>query len=590
MYCLRKKIKRLIPLILSAILFCTLGTSCRESSKKDNVVSLTVSTTEEQSAIISAMAEAFNTKNSDIKVSVKVYTAENEKNYYLSHAEDFSELVTFNYAQEAIYNRDYLLKLDRMSVINRYSVSIMNYLKDYEGSLYALPANGRYYTRIYNKDALDAYGLAVPQTISELLTFAARLKETASASEYYASATLGGNSSMLFALMSVAYPLFLNTVRGTAFLNGVLNGELSFNDPEYKESWREVFEYFKLLYDNNFYSLSSVTKTAQEELEYFKSGKAAAKQNDGNVSLKDLFEKVNGECAPFVGKTERDACIGSTPFFYLSLSKRADESYEKQFAAKKFLAFFASAEGQEFVNEHLKNDEYVSYIKGVDVSSAIYEPVADREKVGMLFINDSFNYAFGYCVSDLYDYLNSRTSLDSLLNIVDEKIREGHNSEFYTIAEIDKKYELTDSMYRENSELGEFLVSSIAKASYLDCAVIPSSYIKCPLLKGTLTENDLEAVFPEKNLCYAEISAQDFLTLCLYINVNDSYPLIYGATLQDGKLYKKNGRAYDPSERIYTLIPADKKEVLSGSAIIGSDVTTKTLLFSYFRVNNIVTK
>ena len=583
MYSLKEKLNKVIALILAATLSAALFEGCDGSGEK-KFVSLTVSTTTEQADIVTAMAKAFNLKTKDVKVSVKVYSSENEKNYYLSHNEDDSELITFNFAQEAIYNSDSLLKLDRMNVVNRYLVSTINYLKDYEGSLYVLPSNGRYYTRIYNTDALEKYGLSVPQTIGELLTFSSRLKASSSGVGY-SSATIGGTDSVLFALMSVAYPLFLNTVKGTAFLNGVINGELSFNDEEFIDSWREVFDYFKLLYDNNFYSLAAVNKTADEELKYFKSGQAAAKQNDGKANLSSLFKTVNGKCAPFVGKTARDACIGSAPLFYLSLTKKAGESYEVQAATKKFMSYFASPEGQSFVNAYLKNDEYVSYFKGEGALSEVYAPVADRKKTGMLFINDSFNYAFGFCVSDLCDYLNSKTSLDSLLTIVDEKIKNGYNSESFVIAEVEKKYELTDDVYKESSAIGELFIQALAaRSSYLDCAAIPSSYIKCSLLKGTLTENDLEAVFPSKPLCYAEVTADDFLKLCLDIAEN-SYPLVYGAKLSNGKLYKKSGKEYLPTERIYVLIPSDKKPLLSESAVPGTEITSKTILLSYFGTN-----
>lgn len=588
MYGLKKNIKRIITLILAFALALTVFPGCSGSGKDKKTVSLTISTTKETAGIITAMAEAFNNKTDGVKVSVKVYSTEDEKNYFLTHYEDKSELITFDYAQEALYKSEYLLKFDRMSVINRYSVSIINYLRDSEGSAYVLPSNGRYYTRVYNKDALASYGLSIPQTISELLTFSARLKESASAG-YYASATLGGNDSILFALMSVAYPLFLNTVKGTMFLSGVVTGKLSFSDQEYKEAWREVFEYLKLLYDNGFYSLSSINKTAEEELEYFRSGEASAKQNDGSVSLKELFGSINGECAPFVGKTARDACIGSAPLFYLSLTHNAGASLETRLATKEFLSFFASAEGQSFITDYFGNDEYVSYLKGENVSSEVYKPVENLKNTGMLFINDSFNYAFGYCVNDIYDFLNSRLSIDSLLTVMDEKIKDGHNSEFTKITEIAKTYKFSDEVYKKNTELGTFFISALAESSYLDGAVMPSSYIKCSLIKGSLTERDLDAVFPEKNFVFAELTANDFIKIVSDIS-KDSYPLVYGITVKDGKLYKKNGKKYNDDEMIYTLIPADNKSVLSDSASLGSEVSSDTLLFSYFGGKRIITR
>ena len=144
MYGLKKNIKRIITLILVFALALTVFPGCSGSGKGKKAVSLTISTTKETAGVITAMAEAFNNKTDGVKVSVKVYSTEDEKNYFLTHYEDKSELITFDYAQEALYKSEYLLKLDRMNVINRYSVSIINYLRDSEGSAYVLPSNGRY--------------------------------------------------------------------------------------------------------------------------------------------------------------------------------------------------------------------------------------------------------------------------------------------------------------------------------------------------------------------------------------------------------------------------------------------------------------
>ena len=144
-------------------------------------------------------------------------------------------------------------------------------------------------------------------------------------------------------------------------------------------------------------------------------------------------------------------------------------------------------------------------------------------------------------------------------------------------------------MYKKNTELGTFFISALAESSYLDGAVMPSSYIKCSLIKGSLTERDLDAVFPEKNFVFAELTANDFIKIVSDIS-KDSYPLVYGITVKDGKLYKKNGKKYNDDEMIYALIPADKKYVLSDSASLGSEVSSDTLLFSYFAGKRIITR
>ena len=93
----------------------------------------------------------------------------------------------------------------------------------------------------------------------------------------------------------------------------------------------------------------------------------------------------------------------------------------------------------------------------------------------------------------------------------------------------------------------------------------------------------------KSDLFHPEPTANDFIKIVSGIS-KDSYPLVYGITVKDGKLYKKNGTKYIDDELIYALIPSVYKSVLSDSASLGSEVSSDTLLFSYFAGRRIITR
>ena len=161
-------------LILALLVLISLFSSCTRD-KGEQTTEIIVATVETQKQAVTGMVNAFNAENDDVKVKLKVYSTEQEKNYYLSHAANESHVITFYYAQDATFRKENLLKLDRMSVINNYSVSVINYLRDSSDSSYVLPADGRYYTRTYNLDALESFGLSVPKTMTELITLSAQI-------------------------------------------------------------------------------------------------------------------------------------------------------------------------------------------------------------------------------------------------------------------------------------------------------------------------------------------------------------------------------------------------------------------------------
>lgn len=587
-------LKKGIVAILAAA-FAFQATGCGQHEEPTAPI-LVIATYEKHADAMNRLADAFNSKNSDVQVSVRVYGSENEKNYYLSHNADDADFYTFDYALDAENYADKLYALNRLGTTNRYLVGTINYLRTNDDLVYVLPTDGLYLTQCYNVGLLNACNLEIPTTITELVSLTGRLRKYVKGDTVSASATVGGKDSVLFALMSMAYPLYLNTARGTDFFNRFISGEASILDDEYVKDWTNVFEHLKILYENGFYSLADLDATLTDGVDRFHSGKYFAMQNSAKVfTTTDFTDRSDFRYVPFVGNTERDGCIGSIPSFFLGLSAKTGLNKNTKAKAKKFLDFFATDEGQACIRKEsiTGTKEYVSYLKNTVVETpGVFAGLQQKIDEGRFFLADIFYYSFSYCIDDVISYLSDEINLERMLEGIDRKIREGKNAAKTSVAKITSTYDFDpDELYTKRSFYGDYYANALASADYVDAVLVPSKYVRCALLSGVLTENDLEAVFPDHELVYAEITAKTFAEL--YRKIQDGtlaapegeggcYPLAPKITVQNGKTVRRDGSELKDDEKIFVLIPKDAATATEDIRI-GKETTVKQLLISYFR-------
>ena len=568
-----------------ALLLPGLASCRRREPEKTEKTELVLATTGQYRTVMEEMVRRFNEQSDSITVKLRVYGSEQEKNYFLTHGSTEADVYTFQYALDANRNRQYLHALSRSSLVNRYLVSAVNNLRAQDDELYVLPADGGYYTMCYNTEMLAVRGYTIPETLTELLTLADRLGLQVYAGKSSSAASVGGDDSVLIALMSLAYPMYLNTVYGTDFLENFLLGKTSICEERNRIEWTEIFENLKILYDRKFFTLDDLDKDTAHGVSQFKEGQVTVIQNSPSVVIDRDFAGMKTECAPFVGKEKRDACFGSMPTMYIGVSASTSGNAEKLAAAHSFLNYFATPECQAVIHELYEGGgEYISYLKSAETAlPSAYTAIQKKANEGRLFLADMFKYAFGICVAEIADYLRGNLSTEELLNIIDAQIREGQNSETASITEIARNYEFdSEKVYTGESEIGRFFAFALNSGTYLDGALIPSSYIRGPLLKGSLTEKELDFIFPEKNLIFAELNAKDYLKIHQYIAENDSYPLSAGLYVSGGAVFRSGGNQVKETERLYVLIPAELAELLGSDAKIGKATTTKSELLAFF--------
>ncbi len=575
-----EKCRRAGCLLLAVVLIAALCGGLFACSDKAAPTVISIGTTEQTAAALAPLVERFNETNSvGARATLHIYRTEEIKNYYLSHGMDDCDLYTFDYAVSANRYRDCLASLDRNVYANRYMVSIINSLRASDGHLYVVPSDGFYYTQCYNADLLAQYGLEAPTTIGDLKILASRLRANAIAEGRPTSASLGGQDSVLFALMSVAYPLFLNTVRGAEALRGLAAGSLSFTDPAYEEDWREIFVNLQVLYNDSFYSLDDLDKTAAEGLGRFNAGEALAMQNS---ALVDVSPALSVRYAPFVGDEGRDACFGSVPALYLAASgKVATADAGKYDAVSAFFDLFSTAEGQTLL--HTGGTQYISYLKtSTNTLPSVIAGLQDSVGGGGFFVVDSFFNLFGLCIDEISDFLSSRINLATMMRNVDKKLEEEKHLVESSLAVIDTTLPFDpERSWEEPTDLGTYYAKALASVNFVDAAVLPSSALRCSLLSGAVTASVLRTVFADVPLVYAEVTVADFRRVYAHIR-HDCYPLLSGLIVEGDTVLRESGRRLSDDERINILMPQSAAEVLGDDAVLGQTVSSQELLLTYY--------
>ena len=211
---------------------------------------------------------------------------------------------------------------------------------------------------------------------------------------------------------------------------------------------------------------------------------------------------------------------------------------------------------------------------------------------GRFFIADTFYYTFSYCTDDVISYLSDEINLERMLDQIDMKIREGKNAAKNPVAEIRTLYGFDpDKFYKQRTSYGDFYTNALASADYVDAVLVPSKYVRCALLQGVLTENELESVFPDHELAYAEITAKTYTeiyrkiqngTIAASEGEGGCYPLAPKISVRNGKAVRRDGSELHDDEKIFVLIPKDAATATEDIRI-GKETTVKQLLLSYFR-------
>lgn len=328
--------KRIYSFIL--FLFITFFISgCTTATNSNDIENLIISVSEGQASELEAIVTAFNDKyDGTYQIKFDISLNEDVKNYKLSHNDIYGDIIVFDSFNTANqFGSDYLIDLTLDDTVDKYQSSIISYIKDNDERLFCFPSLGRFYANFFNLDIINKYNFSVPSTLDELLTLAKRSELKVESSELMVtSSTIGGNDSILFALMQIAFPEFLATTKGNYFLKEFKKENANMGDSEYCEYFKSIFRKFHQLYYSSYYSLDDLNKTLLDGVNDYVSGKSMVLQTSIDYQYDNVIGLENSILYPFAGNGKNQEWIASKPLFYLGVNKNI--STDKYQAAKAF--------------------------------------------------------------------------------------------------------------------------------------------------------------------------------------------------------------------------------------------------------------
>jgi raffinose/stachyose/melibiose transport system substrate-binding protein len=204
----------------------------------------------------------------------------------------------------------------------------------FEGGVYAFPGAVQPLAAIYNQDTLDGVGLAIPETLDEVLQFCA----DAQAAGLYAYAQGLGETSAGPQMVSFAQVASL--VYGP---NPDFDTELFAGDASYPESgWVDQFEIYQDMFDAGCFGEGALGRTRQQGAEAVASGAALGQIDVGGqraVAL-GVSPDANIVIAPIPATNDGETYVTALPGYTLAVNAETDNAA----AARAFMEYLAGDE------------------------------------------------------------------------------------------------------------------------------------------------------------------------------------------------------------------------------------------------------
>ena len=555
--------KKIIKILLSfTILFCLI--SCSNDENIENKELITISASEAQASMLEGIVSSFNQKYHDqYEAKLEIESSEEIKNYKFKHHAINSDIIAFDSFNTANqFNEDYLINLTLDDAVEKYQISIINYIKDNNDKLFCFPSLGRFYANCYNLDIMNKYSFNVPKTLDEKLILAKRSELKVNAKELTkTSATIGGDDSILFALMQIAFPEFLGTTTGNYFLKEFKKENVNMSDSKYQEYFKDIFRKFHQLYYASYYSLDDQARTKQDGINDFVEEKTILLQTSLDFQYDNIKSKLkNTAIYPFTGVGEGQEWIASKPLFYLAVNKNIESKNYP--CAKAFFQYFNSKEGQDLMSNSNQQSSkcYISYVKDIYLELGDdYKNILKSVLDGRIFIVDNFFQIFGSNINALVSYLKNEITVDELIKIFDERsyLKSTNESMLNVLGEFD----YDDSFGYRETKISNYFSDIIRKFADTDCVLLNYDAIKANIYSDGFYRSELDVVLSSKRLVYKKTSIKQLKSIMnAYIQEN-KLPCISGIriTLEQNeiKIFDKTNKLLNDNDTIITLIDED---------------------------------
>lgn len=573
--------------------------ACNSSNTFDDLDELVISVNEQQASELDELVDCFNNLYDGKYVAkLDVYKSEEIKNYMLKHHDVSGDLIAFDSFNTAnMFGDDYLINLTLDDSVDKYQSSIISYIKDDSDRLFTFPGLGRFYGNCYNLDILKKYNFNVPSNVDELMILAKRCELKINNGQLeMTSSSIGGNESVLFALMQIAFPEFLSSVRGNYFIKEFKKNNVNTSDLEYSEYFKNIFRKFHQLYYNKYYLIDDINKNVSDGISDFVNGNSLALQTSIDYEYDDILNEMdNAQIYPFVGSNSNQEWIASKPLFYLSVNKNLDSN--KFPMAKAFFNYFTSNEGQYIMSDSSarleSNKCFISYVRDVYLELGYrYQNMVKPIEDGKVFIVDTFNQIFGCCINEIIKYLNNEISVDDLLKAIDKRNYISNNVE--NLINVGGEFDFDDNKINKcETKIANYFTDTLRKYANVDAVFLNNDIINANIYSNGLYLSELDIILNNSNLIYKRMSVYEIKFIIKYFYDLGQIPLISGVRITNGftgiNITDLSGKALDNDDSIVLLIDEDILNYIDtnyeGSRRIELISTIKALLNNQSSIN-----
>lgn len=483
---------------------------------------ITIATDENILRSSSTFLKQFSTNHPNYSLNVKIYNEDYLKNLirHNSVTEDIylvDDLLTINLSKDNFV--DYTLS----ESFGNYSGYIKNYIKAEDENIYCLPGIGSTYSYCLNIDLFEACNLTIPSTITELKDFASNSKNYATP---FGTSFLDENF-YLDAFFQMTIPGFFSSVKGSNLFNEFVSGKTQLSTSSLATTFENYLNNIYLLTSDEFYDDSI---TSEQSIKNFINGKQFILSISPKFDFEEYY-KINN-CTfnyvyyPFLGSKKNNGWICAKSSFYLATNKNTYKNKTEEI--DEFVKYYSSLDGQQklLIDEYgNKKNNYFSYLSMFETSDEEKDKyIKEAIKQSHVYLVDQIGPTFEESVKNIAQYANDEISISTLLEDFDynNQIQINYKNNKYTIEEL--------KSYSTSSE--DDLINTLKVISYsiknklsLDTIIIDESFLRYPILDGTIYESELNSIFDNKlEMQYVNIKGSEFKKIIDYnITINDNF-------------------------------------------------------------------
>ncbi|MCM1227961.1 MAG: ABC transporter substrate-binding protein [Clostridium sp.] len=521
--------KKIICLVLSAILLTGALTGCSNDNKKERE-SVTIAFWSDQ---LTEQYGAF-LRDKFPEVDFTFYVAMNSADFYRFKDDcgDLPDILTVRrFAMRDIADRkDSLMDLSDTELANAFPQS---YLRSYtyeDGTVNWLPTCAEVDSIIVNKTLLEENGISVPKNYNEFIEACDSLSRNGIRpfmSNFDADYTC---MEVLQGLSAAA----LSSQEGREWRQLYESAQTnSLSD----DVWLPVFERMSDFIAHAGLGSSDLEISYDDVFELYSNGEIAMMRGTGNDAERYRTPETESVLMPYFGDDENDNRYLTYPAFQIAASKNAEETPERKQLILDIMAAMLSEDGLRKISANQNMVSYSSELE-IDMSPSMDEVnlYAESNRLYIRLASSDMFSVSQHVVQGMIrgEYADAKAALDAFnAELAKDK------SAAETAAHIDKSYSYEFDP-NGGSEAASAVMNSVREELGTELLIAPSVYVAGNIAAGDYTEEELRFLTMGEgvSVIVSQITGEQ---LYKYVDYMLTTPEKRGSVINDSTLYVSSG-------------------------------------------------